>query len=106
MGKRNDVVRLDFPEGFWVEYEFNDEGLPMKTVYTTKTKKGAEVAEENRYAQFITTDGILHPFVIDHYRDGKRTYRVNYRDVRFNRSYPDKIFEKPANAKKIKKLKL
>ena len=106
LGKRNDVLRLEFENDFWIEYEFSDEGLPMKTVYPIQTKEGAIINEESRYAQYIFTDGILFPYIIDHFVYGKRTYRVNYVNVRLNKRVNESIFTKPANPKKIKKLKL
>ncbi len=107
LGKRNDVVRLEFDDGFWVEYEFADTGLPMKTVYPSKNPEGIEILEENRYAQYILTDGgILFPFIVDHFVEGKRAYRVNYVEARFNNRVSDSIFVKPAKPKKIKKLKI
>ncbi len=106
LGKRNDVLKLEFEDDFWVEYEFDDEGFPMKTVYSSPNAEGAIVPEENRYAQFILIDGIFFPFIVDHFSDGKRTYRVNYTEVRFNKRIPDSVFVKPEEAKKIKKMKL
>ncbi len=106
LGKRNNVLRLEFEDGFWVEYEFGDDGYPAKTVYTTKDARGESVKEENRYAQFIFTDGIYFPFIVDHFVEGKRSYRVNYTEVRFNKRIDDSIFEKPADPKKIKKMKI
>jgi len=107
IGRRNEVLRLEFEDDSWIEFEFSDEGLPMKTVYPAQNKEGALIREENRYAQFILTDsGILFPFIVDHFSDGNRSYRINYRKVRFNRKLSDSIFIKPANPKKIKKLKI
>ncbi|NNE67486.1 MAG: hypothetical protein HKN33_13050 [Pyrinomonadaceae bacterium] len=106
LGKRNDVVRLTFEDEFWVEYEFSDNGLPSKTVYPSVNSDGVEIKEENRYAQFILRGGILFPFIVDHFTDGKHSYRVNYVKVQFNRPVKDSIFVKPSSPKKIKKLKV
>ncbi|MEZ5307464.1 MAG: hypothetical protein R2684_09995 [Pyrinomonadaceae bacterium] len=106
IGKRNDVLRLEFPDELWIEYEFSDESLPMKVVYPTKNADGIEIKEEYRYAQFILTDGVLFPFAVDHFTDGAMSFRVNYIEVKFNRSISDDIFKKPEDPKKIKKLKI
>ncbi|NNF00999.1 MAG: hypothetical protein HKN25_18425 [Pyrinomonadaceae bacterium] len=107
LGKRNDVLRLTFKDNFWVEYEFSDEGLPMKTKYERTNSDNKMITEENRYAQFIDEQGILTPFVVDHYTDDKHSFRVNYKSMIYNKKIPDKIFVKPGNPKKLrKKLKL
>lgn len=106
LGKRNDVIRLDFEDDSWIEYEFSDEGLPMKTVYPGKSPDGVLINNEYRYAQFIMMEGILFPFIVDHFSEGVRSFRVNYSKVLFNRRIQESIFEKPENPKKIKKLKI
>lgn len=106
LGKRNDVLKLEFEDGFWAEFEFDDDGFPVKTVYTSSNAEGKTVPEENRYAQFISIDDIFFPYVVDHFTDGNRSYRVNYTKVRFNKKVPDSIFDKPENPDKIKKIKL
>ncbi|MDH3493532.1 MAG: hypothetical protein OEM82_08285 [Acidobacteriota bacterium] len=106
LGKRNDVIKLEFEDDSWIEYEFSDEGLPMKTVYPVKNSDGVLINKEYRYAQFILMEGILFPFIVDHFSDGQRSFRVNYSKVQFNRVIPDSIFERPEDPKKIKKLKI
>lgn len=107
LGVRNDVVRLDFEGGFFVEYEFADDGTPMKTVYTRINDENRVFNEENRFNQFILTQGVLAPFIVDHFTNRNHIYRANYESIRFNRSIPAEIFQKPANTKKLrKKLKL
>ncbi len=107
LGKRNDVLKLTFNDGFEVEYEFSDTGMPMKTVYMQFNAEKKEIKEETRYAQFLNEQGILTPFIIDRYSDGKHTFRVNYRSVEYNKKIPERIFLKPSNKKKLrKKLKL
>lgn len=107
LGKRNDVLKLTFPDGFEVEFEFSAEGLPMKTVYTRKNADNKPVTEENRYAQFIFEGGIFTPFIVDHFTDEKHVFRVNYTSMNYNKRISPEIFVKPANSKKLrKKLKL
>lgn len=107
VGRRNDVLRLTFADGFAVEFEFSDAGLPVKTVYRRTDARGREIKEVNRYAQFIDIQGIQTPFIIDHFTDGVQTSRINYESVEYNRPVPDSIFAKPADLKAArKKLKL
>jgi hypothetical protein len=107
LGKRNDVLKLTFPDGFAVEYEFSDDGLPMKTIYTVMNSENLPVTEENRFAQYILENGVFAPFVVDHFTDGVHTFRVNYQSMDYNRNIPNEIFVKPSDPKKLrKKLKL
>jgi outer membrane lipoprotein-sorting protein len=103
LGKRNNVVRLTYADGFAVEFEFSDEGLPMKCVYKRTNGEGAELKEEDRYAQFVETAGILAPFIVDHFQNGAQTSRINYLKIEYNKTIPDAIFNKPADAKELKK---
>lgn len=103
LGKRNEVVRLTYPDGFSVEFEFGSrDGLPSKTLYRKKTGEGEEVEEEDRYAQILNVGGVSVPFVIDHFRAGTQSSRINYEKVDFNQPVPDSLFERPADAKAIK----
>ena len=103
LGKRNDVVRLTFDDGFAVEFEFADDGLPMKSVYKRLNTDNEEVLEEDRYAQFVDVSGIKTPFIIDHFSNKTHTSRINYESIEFNKSVPDSIFAKPTSAKDLKK---
>ena len=107
LGKRNHVLKLTFKDGFEVEYEFSDDGMPMKTVYNRPNSENKPIKEETRYAQFINEQGILTPYVVDRFTGGKHSFRVNYESMRYNKQIPDEIFRKPSNTKKLrKKLKL
>ncbi len=103
LGKRNDVLKLTFKDGFEVEYEFSDAGMPMKSLYNRFSSEKKPIVEETRYARFISEAGILTPFVVDRFTDGKHSFRVNYESVIYNKSISNEIFVKPANAKKLKK---
>ena len=103
VGRRNDVVKLAYADGCVVEFEFADDGLPVKSVYTRKNSEGEETKEEDRYAQFIDVGGIYAPFIVDHFTNGKQTSRVNYLNIQFNKSFPDSLFAKPSNARALKK---
>lgn len=103
LGKRNDVVRLTFKDGFAVEFEFADDGTPQKAVYKHTNAAGEEVKEEDRYAQFIDVDGIKTPLIVDRFTDGQQASRINYDSVEFNKTIPDSIFVKPSTPKEAKK---
>lgn len=104
LGKRNDVIRLTYKDGFAVEFEFAaEDGLPQKSSFKRTSNEGEEVKEEDRYAQFIDIGGVKTPFVIDRYTNGQQTSRITYDSVEFNKVIPDSIFAKPANPKDAKK---
>jgi hypothetical protein len=108
IGRRNEVVRLSYPDGFWVEYEFAaDDGMPAKVLYQRKqknrdTEEEEVIKEEDRLHKQINLDGVLTPFIIDHYRNGIQTSRIGYDTVDFNKPLADSLFAKPANIKAIK----
>ncbi len=108
LAKRNETVRLTYPNGFWIEYEFGArDGLPAKVIYK-RTKKKAdsdeteEVTEEDRLAKPITVAGVTAPWVIDHFVNGTQTSRVNYESIEYNQPLSDSLFAKPANVKSLK----
>ena len=103
LARRNEVVKLSYPDGFEVEFEFDArEGLPSKVVYRRPNAEGEQVEEEDRYAQFISVGAIRTPLVVDHYRAGVQSSRVNYDSVEHDRPVPDSLFAKPADIKSIK----
>ena len=108
IGKRNETVRLTYPNGFWIEYEFAaKEGLPAKVIYKTTKKKldsdeTVEMTEEDRLAKPITIGGITAPWVIDHFINGTQTSRVGYESIEYNSPFADSLFAKPANIKGLK----
>lgn len=108
LARRNETIRLTYPDGFWIEYEFAaKEGLPAKIIYK-KTRKKAdsdeieEISEEDRLAKPITIGGITAPWVIDHYINGTQTSRISYESVEYNRPLAETIFSKPATIKGLK----
>jgi hypothetical protein len=103
IGRRNETVRLTYPDGLSVEFEFGArDNLPAKVIYKKKNADGEEVQEEDHLAQFLPVEGITTPFVIDHFRAGVQTSRINYQSVEYNKPVPDTLFAKPANAKALK----
>ena len=108
IGRRNETVRLIYPDGFWIEYEFAaKEGLPAKAIYKTTRKKPdsdetEDVTEEDRLAKPITIGQITAPWVIDHFINGIQTSRVGYESVEYNSPLADALFAKPATIKGLK----
>lgn len=108
VGKRNETIRLTYPDGFWIEYEFGaKDGLPAKVIYKRTRKKAdtdetVELSEEDRLGKPITVQGITAPWVVDHYINGVQTSRISYESVVYNQPLPDSLFAKPANIKALK----
>lgn len=103
LAKRNEAVRLTYPDGFFVDYEFGaKDALPAKVLYKRKSAEGEEVAEEDRFASYQAIGGLTVPFVIDHYRAGEQSSRINYDSLEINAAIPDTLFAKPASIKAIK----
>ncbi len=104
LGRRNEVVKLTYKDGFSVEFEFSaDDHLPQKAIYTRKAVSGDEMKEEDHYAQFVEFSGIKVPLVIDRFENGDHASRINYESIEFNKNIPDSIFAKPQNPKELKK---
>jgi hypothetical protein len=108
LARRNETVRLTYPDGFWIEYEFAaKEGLPAKVIYKTTKKKPdsdetEEITEEDHLAKPITIAGITAPWVIDHFINGIQTSRIAYESIDYDRPLPDLLFKKPDNVKALK----
>lgn len=103
VGRRNEVVRLKYPDGFAVEFEFGArDAVPAKAVYRKENKDGEVVEEEYRFAQFQTIGGVRAPFIIDRFSAGLQASRANFESVDFNRPVPDSLFARPADAKSLK----
>jgi len=103
LGRRNEVVRVTYPDGFAVEYEFGaHDAMPVKARYRKESSEGEPVEEEDRYAQFLSVGAVRAPFVLDNYRAGVQTSRVNFEQVTFNPPVPDSLFARPAEGKAAK----
>lgn len=108
VGKRNETIRLVFPDEWWIEYEFGArDGLPAKIIYKRERKdmdSGDMVmmTEEDQLFKFITIDGVTAPWVIDHFINGKQSSRINYESMQYNQRLADNLFAKPADVKSIK----
>jgi hypothetical protein len=108
LAKRNETVRITYPDGFWIEFEFGaKDGLPAKVIYKRNRKledsdEAEEISEEDRLAKPVSIDGVTAAFVVDHFINGKQTSRINYESIEFNRPIPTSLFAKPENAKAVK----
>jgi len=108
LAKRNETIRVTYPDGFWIEYEFAaKDGLPAKIIYKHTRKNPdtgdeVETTEEDRLMTFITVEGVTTPWIIDRYIDGKQFHRINYESVQYNQKFPDNLFGKPVDVKSIK----
>jgi hypothetical protein len=108
LAKRNETVRLTYPDSFWVEYEFGaKDGMPAKIIYKRSRKNPdsgdvEETTEEDRLEKPITIDGVTSPWVVDHFTNGTQITRINYESVQYNQTLADSLFAKPDNVKSIK----
>ena len=82
IGRSNDAVKLIYEDGFAVEFEFADDGTPMKSYYTRKNAEGENIREEDIYAQFVDVQGIKTPFIIDHWTGGIQIFAHQLRNGR------------------------
>lgn len=108
LAMRNETVRLTYPNGFWIEYEFGArDGLPARIIYKQTRKRADndedfETLEEDRLQKPITISGVTAPWVIDHFTNGFQTSRINYESIDYNQPVPDSLFAKPDNIKSLK----
>ncbi|HEX8649866.1 MAG TPA: hypothetical protein VF708_03425 [Pyrinomonadaceae bacterium] len=103
LGQRNEAVRLVYPDDLTIEFEVGArDARPAKIISKRKDAKGEEVLEEDHLAQHVMVNGILAPFIIDHYRNGVQSSRTNYESIEFNRAVADDLFVRPASAKDVK----
>lgn len=105
VAKRNEAVRVTYPDGFVVEFEFGaQDHLPAKVLYAKKNpeNEAEEIKEEDRMKKYLEFNGITAPFVIDHYRAGMQMSSINYDTIEYNAVIPDSLFVQPATVKEIK----
>lgn len=96
VGKRNEAVRIIYPNGLTVDFEFAaTDGLPVKSFYKSKNAEGVDVKEEERFAQFVEFDGVYVPLIVERFVDSKQTSRVNYQNITLNAPLSDALFAKP-----------
>ncbi|MBX3244322.1 MAG: hypothetical protein KF685_07680 [Acidobacteria bacterium] len=104
LGKRNDVIKLIYDDGFEVEFEFGaDDGIPAKAITRRTNANGEDVVEEDRYAQFVRIGNVLTPFIIDRFTNGVHSSRINVESVEFNKRVSNDIFSKPSDIKTLRK---
>ena len=105
VAKRNEAVRVTYPDGFAVEFEFGaQDHLPAKVLYGKKNPENdtEEIKEEDRMQKYLEFNGITAPFVVNHYRAGIQMSSINYDTIEYNAAIPDGLFVQPATVKDIK----
>lgn len=108
LAKRNETIKLTYPDGFWIEYEFGSrDGMPAKIIYKRMRRDPdsgdqVETTEEEHFMKFVPNNGIQSPWVIDRFINGKQTARINYEAVQYNQRLADTLWAKPDNVKSIK----
>ena len=108
LAKRNETVRLTYPDGFWIEYEFGArDGTPAKIIYKRMRRDPdsgdqVETTEEEHFMKFVPLNGIQAPWIVDRFVNGKQTARINYEGVQYNQRLADTLWPKPDNIKAIK----
>ena len=108
LAKRNETLRLTYPNGFWIEYEFGArDGMPAKIIYKRMRRDPdsgdqVETTEEEHFMRFVDSGGIQAPSIIDRFINGKQSARINYEWVQYNQKIADALFAKPDNIKAIK----
>jgi hypothetical protein len=108
LAKRNETLRLTYPDGYWIEYEFGArDGLPAKVLYKRPRRNPdtgdiVETSEEDQLLKPIAVGGVTAPWVVDHFINGHQTSRINYESIVYNQAISDSLFAKPDNVKSIK----
>lgn len=101
-GERADVVEIQLKSGqnayLWLDRQTH---LPMSLIYE-RNEEGGLTKNESRYFQYVDYDGVKFPNIVDFYRDGVQSGRINVQSVKLNAPVSDELFVKPANAKAIK----
>jgi hypothetical protein len=75
--------------------------LPINLSYE-KTEDGQLVKQEIRFNQYVDYDGVKFPNIVDFFRDGVQTGRLNVQAIKLNPQTPNELFAKPANVKAVK----
>ncbi|MFN7946166.1 MAG: hypothetical protein U0Z53_12500 [Blastocatellia bacterium] len=101
-GERADVIAIELKGGHQVLLMLDPATkLPSKMTYEKQDEQGLG-RYEVRFFQYVAYDGVKFPNIVDFYRDGVQTARVNYDSVKLNAPVPEDLFTKPANLKAIK----
>ncbi len=107
LGHRNETIRLTYPDGFWIEYEFAAiEGTPAKIIYKRKilnpdTEQTEEFTEEDRLFKLLAFGGVSAPFVIDHFRNGLQSSRIHFESNEINKPPAYFPFPQPSKYKRV-----
>jgi hypothetical protein len=101
-GERADVVAIRLKDNLTVYLWLDGHTrLPLSLHYERQDEQGVS-KHEVRFFQYVSYDGVKFPNIVDFYRDGVQTGRVNYENVQINAPISEAIFAKPASVKEIK----
>lgn len=101
-GERADVVAIELKGGQQVLILIDPyTKMPGKMTWERQDEQGLG-KHEVRFFQYVPYDGVKFPNIVDFYRDGVQTARVNYDNVKLNVQIPEELFAKPASVKAIK----
>ena len=97
-----DIVQLDYADGGTVKIHINPRtNLPVMTEYKGVPEEGP-AEEQIKFFQWVDLNGVKFPFIIDSFRAGKQTIRVNYETLEYNAKIQEKLFQKPPSVKEVK----
>jgi hypothetical protein len=76
--------------------------LPLNLSYDRTDDQGLS-KYELRYFQYVAYGGgVKFPNIVDFYRDGVQTARINVENVQFDAPVDEALFAKPASIKAVK----
>ncbi len=98
----SEAIRIEYKDGGFVTLHFDPRTkLPLMTDYKLVVD-GTPTENQARFYRWIDFEGRVVPTIIDYYRDGKQTARINFDSFSFNVSIPEKLFAKPSDVKEVK----
>lgn len=101
-GERTDVVAIQLPGERQVLLQFDPvSNLPSRITYEKEDEQGRGRFEV-RFYQYVPYGGVKFPNIVDFFRDGVQTARINYADVQLNVPVEEPLFVKPDNIKAVK----
>lgn len=98
----SEAVRIEYKDGSFVTLHFDSRSkLPLMTEYKL-VFDGTPTEAQTRFYRWVEFEGRLVPTIIDTFRDGKQTARINFDSFTFNTEIPEKLFAKPASGEEVK----
>jgi len=101
-GERADVVAIRLKSGRQVSLMLDSSThLPMSLSYERTDDQGLS-RYELRYFQYVAYGGVKFPNIVDFYRDGVQTARINVENIELDAPVDEALFAKPAGVKAVK----